>query len=484
MIKLQRIIKFWLEHPFNALHVRLLLGYLSVMSAVLGLTVIFIYQYFAHNLYFKLDRQIANLADAASHSLPKIKAHPDLVQKTAQKSAQKSAQNLAQSDRIFDNDGDLDIPWQDMRQQQQTVEWFDIDGKLLAKSGKELRDLPFVPVSQNSLITQVQHIKEDDDLHDLRSLTMPIYVGDSFANSSINSPTKNLIGYVRVSESSEELEEELEKLLWGLGWGSLLAIALSGIGGWWLAWQALQPIKRNYEQMRQFTADASHELRSPLTAIKTSIDVIQNHPERIHQADVKKLAAIAHATEQMTHLVEDLLFLARIDNENLDGSSDRTIKLLLIPIDELLEDLLELLEPQIIAKKINLQANLSNVKKNDVSIRGDAHQLRRLFINLLENAIAYTAIGGTIKVDLQLHDRADRWLIISISDTGLGIAPEDLPYIFERFWRADRARSWRAGGSGLGLAIAEAIVKTHGGNITVSSQVSIGSCFSEKFHIR
>jgi signal transduction histidine kinase len=492
---LNRIFKTWLEHPFKALHLRLLLSYLSVMSTVLGVTVLFVYQYFASNLYSKFDRQIAILADAASHSLPKLKDNPNLIQK-----------DVIKRDRMIDNDGDLDIPWQDMRQSQQTIEWFDADGKLLAKAGNQkVPSLPFSPINQASFIAKVQQLEE---YHDLRSLIVPIYLEGALAETIFsesaekynqkhsqrydeerkehperaqkrysvidNNAEKVLIGYVRVSESSGELEEELEKLLWGLGWGGLLAIALSGAGGWWLAWQALQPIERNYEQMRQFTADASHELRSPLTAIKTSIEVIQSHPERIHEADVKKLAAIGHATAQMTHLVEDLLFLARVDNASLENTGDRSANLLLIPLDELLEDLLEFLEPQIIAKEINIQSHLHDA----VSIRGEASQLRRLFINLLENAIAYTPTGGKITVDLQQRDRS---ILVAITDTGLGIAPEDLPHIFERFWRADRARSWRAGGSGLGLAIAEAIAKNHDGNITVSSQIGSGSCFTVTF---
>lgn len=158
-------------------------------------------------------------------------------------------------------------------------------------------------------------------------MTIPVYL-----TSFINNPTssqKVLIGYVRVSESSEEIEEELERLLWALGWGGLLAITLSSMGGWWLVKQTLQPVEQNYEQMRQFTADASHELRSPLTAIKTSIDVIRSHPERIHNADVQKIAAIAQATEQMTHLVEDLLFMARFENTQL---SDRLSNHLFFPL--------------------------------------------------------------------------------------------------------------------------------------------------------
>lgn len=444
----------WIKHPFHRIHIRLLLSYLAVMSTVLAIMILFVYKYFAHNIYSSFDRQITLLADAAAHSLPKLKDNPNLVDR----------------DRIIDNDGDLDIPWQDMRHQQQTIEWFDIDGKLLAKAGsKQLPSLPFDPATQASQFSKVQQLEKK---YNLRSLIVPIYSEITISKFE-EAPDKVLIGYVRVMDTSGELEEELEKILWGLGWGGLLAISTSALGGWWLAKQSLQPIEQNYEQMRQFTADASHELRGPLTAIKTSIDVIQSHPERIHENDAKKILAIGYATEQMTHLVEDLLFLARIDNANLDKLGDRALSLRQIPIDELLEDLIEFLEPQIFAKKINLQTNLTDT----TVIHCEASQLRRLFINLLENAIAYSPVGGRVTVNLH---RRDRFLNVEICDTGFGIAPEDLPYVFGRFWRAEQARSWRDRGTGLGLAIAEAIAKNHGGNITVWSEVDVGSCFTVK----
>jgi signal transduction histidine kinase len=461
-LRLQKIIKCWLEQPFNALHLRLLLSYLSVMSTVLVIMVVFVYQYFANNLYNKFDRQIATLADAASHSLPKLKANPNL------------AHSLEQRDRIFDNDGDLDIPWQDISQNQQTVEWFDVDGKLLVQTGKKIPNFPLVSSVQLSKVQQLKSSPEgdtNDAYEDLRALTVPVYRVNA-TNESIGNQEpsqKVLIGYVRVTESSQELEEELEKLLLAFGWGGLLAIALSSVGGWWLVKQTLQPIEQNYEQMRQFTADASHELRSPLTAIKTSVDVIRSHPERIHNADVQKIAAIAQASEQMMHLVEDLLFMARFDN-------GRDRQDLLFSPSELLEDLLAMLEPQIQAKAIALSTNLHEL--NQDNIYGDPQQIRRLFMNLLENAIAYTPQSGEIQVNLA---KQENFLEINITDTGIGITDEDLDHIFERFWRTDRARNRRSGGSGLGLSIAQAIAHRHGAAINVSSTISLGSCFSVKF---
>jgi signal transduction histidine kinase len=464
--RLQKIIKGWLEQPFNALHLRLLLSYLSVMSTVLVIMIVFVYQYFANNLYNKFDRQIATLADAASHSLPKLKANPNL------------ANSLEQRDRVFDNDGDLDIPWQDISQHQQTVEWFDIDGKLLVQTGKKIPNFPLVSSVQLSKVQQLENNPEgktNDAYEDLRALTIPVYrinvTNESIGNQEASQ--KVLLGYVRVTESSEEIEEELEKLLLAFGWGGLLAIALSSVGGSWFVRQTLQPIEQNYEQMRQFTADASHELRSPLTAIKTSVDVIRSHPERIHSADVQKIAAIAQASEQMTDLVEDLLFMARFDNGRDPDRQD-----LLFSPSELLEDLLEALEPQIQEKEITLRTNLHELKLEQANIYGDPQQIRRLFVNLLENAIAYTPQSGEIQVNLS---KQENFLEINITDTGIGIAAEDLEHIFERFWRADRARNRRSGGSGLGLSIAQAIAHRHGAVINVSSAIGLGSCFSVKF---
>jgi signal transduction histidine kinase len=401
--------------------------------------------------------------------LPRLKANPNL------------AHSAEQRDRTFDNDGDLDIPWQDISQHQQTVEWFDVDGKLLVQTGKKIPNFPLVTSVKPSKVQQLENSPEgdtNDAYEDLRSLTVPVYRVNA-TNESISNQEpsqKILIGYVRVTESSQELEEELEKLLLAFGWGGLLAIALSSVGGWWFVKQTLRPIEQNYEQMRQFTADASHELRSPLTAIKTSVDVIRSHPERVHNADIQKIAAIAQASEQMTHLVEDLLFMARFDN-----GRDRDRQDLLFSPSELLEDLLAMLEPQIQTKEIGLRTNLHESKLHELdqaNIYGDPQQVRRLFVNLLENAIAYTPQSGEIQVNLAKHEG---FLEIDITDTGIGIAAEDLDHIFERFWRADRARNRRSGGSGLGLSIAQAIAYRHGAVINVSSAIGLGSCFSVKF---
>ncbi|HEY9642287.1 MAG TPA: HAMP domain-containing sensor histidine kinase, partial [Coleofasciculaceae cyanobacterium] len=281
---------------------------------------------------------------------------------------------------------------------------------------------------------------------------------------------EHLRGYVRISQPTKALEAELNRLLTGLGLGGLSAVILIGITGGWLTRRSLQPIEQSVHQLKQFTADASHELRSPLTAIQATTEVMQSHPERIHPADHKKLEAIASATHQMSHLVEDLLLLARSDALPISESRQ------LIPLDELLEDLLLRLESQAIAQQIALQAEGITA----TWMNGNADSLYRLFANLLENALQYTPQGGTIRL-LMKRSRAE--VRIAIEDTGIGIDPEHLPRVFDRFWRADRARSHRAGGSGLGLAIAQAIAAAHGGEITVTSEVGVGSCFQVRLPI-
>lgn len=418
---------------FKTLRWRLLLSYITVMVVILGVSTVAVYEFVAYKLYQKLDRQMITLADAAAHSLLTIKADAKAISR--------------RTPRNLDYDQDLDIPWQDLHNNYQSVEWFDTNGQLLGNAGRYIPQTPFNPNIKTS-----QHKK-------IRSIIIPVY------SASLIPERKQLQGYVRVNESTENLQEELDRLLWGFSYGGLIAVILTGIGSWWLTRRSLKPVEQSFQQLKQFTADASHELRSPLTVVKTSVEVMMNHPERIHPNDEKKLKAIASATNQMTRLVEDLLLLARTD-----ATQTPTFKWVSIPLDELLEDLVDLLQPQADVKGIILKSEIPE----EVFVNGNPVELKRLFSNLLENALQYTPTGGTVSVGVV---RRDRFVFVSVNDTGIGIAPEDIPLVFNRFWRADKARSHREGGLGLGLAIAAAIAHTHGGEITVKSQVGVGSSF-------
>ncbi len=400
------------------------------MAVTLGVFAVAAYVFFAHSLYRQLDHELLTLAKAAAPSLA-----------IAKKEIPRSLNE--------------DISWRDLFKKDQSLEWYNQNRQLLARVGAIFSQTPLgdaLEIPQQS--------------GQIRSLSIPVY-GSSQSRNHLK-----LEGYVRVSESTQAIEENLAQLGWGMGLGGIIALGLSAIGGIWLTWQSIKPIEQSFQQLKQFTADASHELRSPLTAVKTSVEVMLNHPERVHPKDAKKLRAIASATNQMVRLVEDLLFLARTDAATVALMQQPSP----LPLDEVLQEIIELLEPQIHAQDITLNVQLLT----GVTVLGNATQLTRLFSNLLENALQYTPNGGTVTLSMSSFDRV---VFVSVEDTGMGIAAEHLPLVFNRFWRADKARSHRDGGLGLGLALAQMIARSHGGEITVISQVGTGSCFRVRLPI-
>ena len=291
----------------------------------------------------------------------------------------------------------------------------------------------------------------------IEGVTMPIIDGD----------TTQTIGYIRSSQPLTELDENLTKLDLGLGGGILLALVLSSIGGIWLTKQAMQPVEASFQRLQQFTADASHELRSPLMAIKTNTQVALKYPTGMRDGDLDKFESIESATTQMTRLTEDLLWLARSDSENFQGLTS-------IDLTQVLTEVLQAYQALALSKKIDLHGELAP----ELMVIGDRSQLLRVFTNLVENALHYTPDGEIVIITAE---RIRQQIIVRVQDTGVGIASEHLSKIFDRFWRADSSRTQWVGGSGLGLAIVQSIVSRHGGTITVSSKIEHGSCFTVRF---
>lgn len=411
------------QQMFASLRSRLLLSYLTVMAVVLATSGVAMYIFFTRSLDRQLNNQLLTLAQAAAPSLETVE--------------NEGLQSLNQ-----------ELPWRELFQRNQSLEWFNADAQLLAREGNIFSTLPL-----NKAFKVIQQQGQ------MRTLTIAVY------SNSPNQRTLQLKGYIRASESTDRMEAMVRKLVWGLAIGKTMALILSGLGGIWLTQQALEPVEQSFQRLKQFTTDASHELRNPLTAISIATEVIQSHPERIHPSDARKLVAIASATNQLTRLAEDLLFLARTDAVAQPKLERKSVFL-----DEVLADLLEFLEPQAQAKNITIRSQLLT----GISVKGEATQLRRLFSNLLENALKYTQAGGSVVLAMTKHQP---FIVVRVEDTGMGIAAENLPFIFQRFWRSDRARSRLVEGSGLGLAIVQAIAQQHGGKITVSSQVGVGSCF-------
>ncbi len=446
---------------FDRLQTRLLLSYLLVITTILGVFSTAVYALVVRDRDRQLNASLRQIASASANTLEIIQhEYEELTREhkyqgyiPTKEDGNFEPISLFQLMGKYKADSIPDLLPNPLTLDRQGVEWFDDQQQLMVQEGNLFSPeslLPIVP-PEGQLIEQ----------GNIRSFILPVY-------SATKSGKSHLLGYVRATKSTNLLEAELRQFQQRLIIGVAIVSGLVTLGGFWLTRESLKPILLSFEQLKQFTSDASHELRNPLTAIRTSIAVMQSHPERIHAADVDKLKAIASASEQMSQLVDDLLLLARMDRQVPDRVGWRSIAL-----DEIWEDLIELYSDRAEEANLKLQSQLIP----NLEIYGDAAQLSRLFTNLLSNALQYTPSGGTVTVSLQ---RSRQNALVRVEDTGIGIDSDQLPYIFDRFWRADQARSQHQGGSGLGLAIARTIARTHGGDITVHSQLGQGSCFQVK----
>ena len=298
----------------------------------------------------------------------------------------------------------------------------------------------------------------------------------------------------------------IRELATNLFWIILIALVVGGAVGYWLAGVTLRPIQeatatalaitrtgrldrrvpvhstRNdeigtlistfnemldrlqelFDKQRRFSGDISHELRSPLTTILGNISLLRRS-QKLPEADrAEMLDEIQAEAERMNRLISDLLLIAQAD-------ADLIINREPVELDTLLLEVYRQAQRQTEGK-----IELRLLHEDQAIVLGDAERLRQMLVNLINNAMQYTSSGG--RIDLSLECVADQ-AQITISDTGQGIAPEDLPFIFDRFYRADKARSRDMGGTGLGLSIVKWVVEAHGGEIEVESALGEGTTF-------
>lgn len=286
----------------------------------------------------------------------------------------------------------------------------------------------------------------------------------------ITSPIKNgnkQIGYIVVAKSLQPIEENLARSRFYLSLGVPMTLGVVGIVGWFLGGVAMQPTKRSYEQLQRFTADASHELRAPVAAILSNAQVGLLAPEDNTELPRKRLENIVDISKSMSALIGNLLFLARHEG-SLNPKDLESVEIV-----DLLKTLAD--EYQLITQEKELNLNIiAELPSQSVKIFADSDLLQQALKNLLDNALKYTLAGGTVKLKLFTQSRK---ISIQVIDSGVGIPPEDLTHIFERFYRVDSSRTRSSGGFGLGLAIAQQIVQAHNGKITVQSTVGEGTTF-------
>ena len=234
----------------------------------------------------------------------------------------------------------------------------------------------------------------------------------------------------------------------------------------------LERLQETMSRERQFSMDASHELRSPLTALKGELSVALSRERSANEyRDI--LGQLEGSVDEMSLLVEDLLTIARASpNEPQAGSVERMERMERVDVALLLRQVCERLQVVADDKTINLKCAAEIVP---IYVKGSRLKLQRVFTNLLDNALRYTPAGGSIR----LQARAERQVaVIEFADTGIGIPTEHLGRVFDRFYRTDAARARESGGSGLGLAIVKAVIEAHRGSVRVTSRVNEGSIFT------
>lgn len=335
------------------------------------------------------------------------------------------------------------------------IRFLDLSGRLLASSGQLPSDLT------EQIATESWQTVEASGGKRYRQFSLMLKTVD-------HTPW----GYMQVGRSLHDLDEHMVWVKLCLLIGLPSAMILVVITSWWLAGQAMKPMYQSYRQMQQFTADAAHELRTPLAAIQATLESTLA-PDSTDADAWNTLRTVERQNGRLSKLVQDLLLLSRMDLQVFPPKYQPCC------LNDLVNDLVEEFSALAIASHLLLKVNIQQTAP--ILVLGNEDQLYRLVANLITNAIQYTPDGGEIAV--QLH-RDDHHAVIQVQDTGIGISLEDQLRIFNRFYRVSSDRSRQTGGSGLGLAIAQAIAQAHQGKIEVRSKLGEGSIFTVRLPLK
>jgi heavy metal sensor kinase len=456
---------------------RLTLFYVIVLAAALIVVGGLIYVLLARALYTRIDDNLHAVVAITTTSLTNDLAEGQDIEDAARSTAA------------------------ELSSRQQMLAIYDGGGRLLAEGGRDddleisLPSLESIPADAAMLFTVTERA-DDDDRHRLAVRRVTIAPEDA--------------RYIVVAGSSlEPTDEELESLRTILAYVVPIALVLAGAGGWFLARQSLSPVVAMAErarkigvgnlgerlpvanprdelgrlaetfndllgrleasliQQRQFMADASHELRTPVTTSRTAASVALQQPHRQEDEYRDTLGIIEQQTARLSRIVDDMFTLARADAGNYP------VRRTPMYLDEVVDDVIRAARVMAFTKNVSIQLATTN----SAAFEGDEDLVRRLVVNLLDNAVRHAPAGSAVRVDLE---RVADGYAIAITDSGPGIPPEIQDRIFERFYRGDasRARTDSAdGGAGLGLALARWIANVHGGDVTLDRSSSKGATF-------
>jgi heavy metal sensor kinase len=454
----------------NSVRVRLTLWYLFAFGILLIGFSIFVYTAFSNYLYNRLDYSLTNsLRATASGFLSEVK--------------EVNGDTEAGALEILD---ELHLPG---------VYTTIFEGqRLLASSYPDGLTLPPPIASLNKLPGEVVFQTVDEFAGD----------GGRFAATTVSINGQEFI--VTVAEPLHTLREQLESVRRIFYFGLPATLLAAGMGGFLLARKNLSSVvsmskqakyisatnleerlqvsnpkdelgqlaeafnellsrlELSFASMREFMADASHELRTPLAIIRGEADVVLSQ-DRDATEYKESLAIIQDEAKRFSRIVDDMLALARADGRQY------TLKVQEFYLNDLVEEVCRAMQALATQKQVSLVLQPTD----DLLFCGDEDLLRRMLLNLIDNAVKYTPSGGSISVKLEAQTAGYK---ITVADTGVGIPAEAVPHVFERFYRVDKARSRAEGGSGLGLAIASWVAEVHNGSIQLVSQPGKGSTFT------
>jgi two-component system OmpR family sensor kinase len=420
------------------------------MGVILSLCGVGIYEAIAHAHWVTLDRELETVAGTLHDSLEPTLRQPGRLEPAAARLLPNLCLVGASCLTQLANSGRHTVGA--FHQGDYYMRLVDRSGRLVALAGLQPEGLP-LEAKRSPLLWQTLKDREGERY---QQISLALHTKD-------NRPW----GYMQVGRSLKDFDDYLAAVKLILLLGLPAAMLLVGGASWWLAGRAMQPIHQSYQQMQQFTSDAAHELRTPLAAIQATVESALRLTQ-LSEAEARDiLSALKRQNHRLSQLVKDLLLLSRMDQQALP------VKCQLCCLNDLISDVEEEFAALAIAANVTLTTEVQVPKP--LYVTGDEEQLYRLVSNLIVNAIQYTPAGGQVTVIL---DTSDRHALIQVKDTGVGIAPEELQAIFERFYRVNSDRSRHTGGSGLGLPIAAAIAQAHGGSIQVQSELGFGSTFT------
>ncbi|MFL5700247.1 MAG: sensor histidine kinase [Ktedonobacteraceae bacterium] len=418
---------------FQGLRIRLTLWYCGVLGAALVLFSVVLYfgaQYFLIN---PIKDNAARHADAHVGQLL-------------------SSPFPASACSTFNTRGPFGSPPPDLGQSMtELVACFDQNGNLVRNSSTPY--LPSAFLSNNLAKTVLQTGYENSDFVNVGGSLGQVY---RYAEA-VPSPSGNgYIGVVVIGETVQEQESALNLLLTLLLSVGGVALLGAGAGGLFLANRALVPARLAWANQQRFIADAAHELRTPLTLLRADAEVLLRGRERLVAEDAELLEDIVAEAHHMSAIASNLLTLARLDTGTIHREHE------VVSLAELAQEAVR--RVQALAEQRGITVQVENT--DDPYVIGDPMLLEQALVVLLDNAIKYNRQDGHVTVRTAIQEEQ---ALLEVRDTGIGIAPEHLSHLGERFYRVDKARSREAGGTGLGLSIAHGIVVAHEGMLHLSS---------------